>query len=146
MTSSQPLSRDALKAQAKRLRKALEAEGNFVSHGESLELLAHQMGYRDWNTLSAKAGNRPDTPLAVGGRVRGRYLGQAFEADIIGLRSIAGGNGGWRVSLNLDEAVDTVKFDGFSNLRRRISGTVNKDGRSVERTSDGTPHLQLSLR
>ena len=146
MTSSQPLSRDALKAQAKRLRKALEAEGNFISHGEALELLAHQLGYRDWNTLSAKAGNRPDTPLAVGGRVSGRYLGQAFEADIIGLQRLAGGAGGWRVSLDLDEAVDVVKFDGFSNMRRRINGTVSRDGRSVAQTSDGTPHLQLSLR
>ncbi|RKR04027.1 glyoxalase superfamily protein [Maricaulis maris] len=146
MTSSQPLSRDALKAQAKRLRKALEAEGNFVSHSEALELLARQMGYRDWNTLSAAAGNRPDTPLAVGGRVSGHYLGQAFQADIIGLQSIAGGAGGWRVSLALDEAVDVVKFDSFSAFRQRINGTIGRDGRSVAHTSDGTPHLQLSLR
>ncbi|MFY0636807.1 glyoxalase superfamily protein [Maricaulis maris] len=146
MTPTQPLSRDALKAQAKRLRKALEAEGNFISHGEALELLAHQMGHRDWNTLSAKAGNRPDTPLAVGGRVSGHYLGQRFDADIIGLQSVSSGSGGWRVSLDLDAAVDVVKFDGFSNMRRRINGTVGRDGRSVARTSDGTPHVQLSLR
>ncbi|WP_291843042.1 glyoxalase superfamily protein [Maricaulis sp.] len=146
MTPTQPLSRDALKAQARRLRKALEAEGNFISHSEALELLAHQLGYRDWNTLSAAAGNRPDTPLTVGGRVSGRYLGQAFQAEIIGLASIAGGTGGWRVSLALDEAVDVVKFDSFSAFRQRISGTVGRDGRSVAHTSDGTPHLQLSLR
>lgn len=146
MTPTQPLSRDALKAQARRLRKALEAEGNFISHSEALELLAHQMGYRDWNTLSAAAGNRPDTPLAVGGRVSGRYLGQAFEADILSLTAIAGGTGGWRVTLDLDEAVDVVTFDSFSAFRRRINATIGRNGRSPARTSDGRPHLELALR
>lgn len=145
-TATHPLSRDALKAQAKRLRKALEAEGNFISHGEALELLASQMGYRDWNTLSAAIGNRPSAPLAVGGRVSGHYLGQAFEADIVGLHALAGGEGGWRISLALDEAVDVVRFDSFSSFRRRINGTVGRNGRSAAHTSDGTPHLSLSLR
>lgn len=146
MTPTQPLSRDALKAQARRLRKALEAEGNFVSHSEALELLSRQMGYRDWNTLSAAAGNRPDTPLAVGGRVSGHYLGQAFDAEILGLTAITCGAGGWRVTLNLDEAVDVVSFDSFSAFRRRISATIGRNGRSPARTSNGRPHLELALR
>jgi len=48
MTPTQSLpSLDALKAQAKRLRSALAEEGDFIKHGEALELVARQFGYRD---------------------------------------------------------------------------------------------------
>ena len=69
-----------LKAQAKRLRERLRAMGVHLSHSETLEMLAHQYGLRDWNTLSAQAGNR--VHLRVGDRVKGRYLGQPFTAEI----------------------------------------------------------------
>jgi hypothetical protein len=49
------------------------------------------------------------------------------------------------VRLDLDHPVDVVTFDSFSNLRKRIRGTVGPDGRSKEITSDGTPHLVLDL-
>ena len=41
------------KAMARRLRAELVARGLDVSHSEALELVAHQLGARDWNTLSA---------------------------------------------------------------------------------------------
>ena len=50
---------DVLKQQAKRLRAGLAEDGDFISHSESLELVAKQYGLRDWNTLFAAAGNRP---------------------------------------------------------------------------------------
>ena len=41
------------KAMARRLREELADRGVEVSHSEALELVAHQHGARDWNTLAA---------------------------------------------------------------------------------------------
>lgn len=144
MTVSPLPALDALKAQARRLRKSLEAEGNFISHSEALELVARQYGHRDWNTLHAAAGNRRPEPLAVGSKVSGRYLGQAFTARIIGLTRLNDG-ARYRVTLDLDEPVDVVTFESFSAWRRRVNGTIGRDGTSAAKTSDGQPHLVLSL-
>ena len=48
---------DALKAQAKALRHSLADTGHAITHAQSLELLATQLGHRDGNTLHALAGN-----------------------------------------------------------------------------------------
>lgn len=132
-----------LKDQARRLRQALAQQGSEITHSKSLELLARQFGVRDWNTLVAQAGNglSPQLPQ-VGDTVRGRYMGHPFTGT---LKSLAGvsGKGTWRVTIHLDEPVDVVSFDSFSALRRRISGTIGQNGRSVQRRSDGTPHLEL---
>ena len=135
---------DTLKAQAKNLRRALENEGNFISHSEALELVAHQHGYRDWNTAHAAAGNRPAPPLAIGQQVRGRYLGQPVRGEIIALQRIGDGHH-YRLTLDLDEAVDVVTFESFSAWRKRINATVDTKGRSEAKTSDGRPHLALAL-
>ena len=45
--------------------------------------------------------------------------------------------------LDLDDAVDVVRFDSFSNLRKRIRVEVGPDGHSKERTFDGTRHVEL---
>jgi hypothetical protein len=137
-------SRNAIKDQAKRLRGALEQEGNFVSHSEALEILAQQHGCRDWNTLSAALGNRPVEPLVLGQTVQGRYLGQTFHAEVIGI-SRPGNGSRHRVTLNLEQAVDVVKFDSFSAFRKRISGTIGPDGKTLERTSNGHPQLEIEL-
>ena len=134
----------ALKAQAKRLRQTLTAEGNFITHSEALELIASQYGCRDWNTLHAAAGNRPQTPLAVGAKVTGHYLGQPFTAEVKSLTRLNDG-ARYRITLDLDEAVDVVTFPSFSAWRKRVNGTVGSDGRSLSRTSDGRPHLELTL-
>jgi len=134
---------EAAKAQAKILRTRLAAEGLSVGHGKSLELIAHQYGYRDWNTLHAAIGNRPVVPWRVGGQVRGHYLGQAFEAEILSVEKQ--GDGWFRLTLDLDEAVDVVTFDSFSNFRKRVSGVVGPGGLSREKTSDGRPLLQVEL-
>ena len=138
---------EALKAQARRLRDGLSDAGTPVSHSRSLELLAAQHGYRDWNTLRAAADRpRPNRPLprfAVGDRVRGDYLGQAFTGEILALRQIDGGrlHG---VTLKFDEPVDVVRFDSFSSFRQRVSATIDGQGISPQRTSDGAPHLRLA--
>ncbi len=44
---------DEAKAMAKRLRSALASNTIEVTHGASLELVAAQLGHRDWNTAAA---------------------------------------------------------------------------------------------
>lgn len=129
---------EAYKAQARRLRDDLHAAGTPISHSRALELVAHQHGVRDWNTLVAKAGNR--LHFSVGDRVRGEYLGQPFTAEIRGL-SVLGDGGHRRITLHFDQPVDVVRFDSFSALRQRVSGEIGWDGRSSRRTSDGQPQL-----
>ena len=63
---------DALKDQARRLRKRFADDGQAIGHARALELIAAQYGFRDWNTLHAKVGNRPPfNPWMLGARVRG---------------------------------------------------------------------------
>mgnify|MGYP000274206075 CR=1 FL=1 len=146
MTHPTPLpSLAELKAKARRLRTALAEDGDFIKHGESLELVARQFGYRDWNTLHAAAGNRHPLPLAVGGTVGGHYLGQPFRARIVSLQPLGGDENYMRIALELDEPVDVVTFESFSAYRRRIQATIRRNGETVTRTSDGQPHLQLDL-
>ncbi|MEM6659450.1 MAG: glyoxalase superfamily protein [Pseudomonadota bacterium] len=127
-----------LKAQAKRLRDRLRRADITLSHSEALELVAHQHGTKDWNTLRAMAGNRP--PLGVGDRVKGRYLGQPFTAVIRGL-TVLGDRGHRRVTLQFDSPVDVVRFDSFSAFRQRVTGEIGWNGRSTRHTSDGEPQL-----
>ncbi len=127
-----------LKAQAKRLRERLRSADVILSHSEALELVAHQQGAKDWNTLRAMAGNR--LHLRVGDRVKGRYLGQPFNAVIRGL-TMLGDGGHRRVTLQFDAPVDVVRFDSFSAFRQRVTGEIGWDGRSTRHTSDGEPQL-----
>ncbi|OOY30954.1 glyoxalase superfamily protein [Thioclava sp. F36-6] len=132
---------DTVKMQAKALRQALQAQGMTVSHAQALELVARQHGARDWNTLHARLSQRNAPPeLALGDRVTGHYLGQAFSGKIVALSGPAAHR---RVEIALDKPIDTVRFDSFSNWRSRIRGTLREDGCSHSRTSDGTPHLTL---
>ena len=44
---------DDAKSMARRLRAAMEARGLAATHSDTLELVAAQLGFRDWNTTSA---------------------------------------------------------------------------------------------
>ena len=127
-----------LKAQAKRLRERLRSEEVQISHGKALELVAHQHGVKDWNTLHALSGNRMH--LQVGDRVEGKYLGQPFTAEIRGM-TVLGDGERRRLTLHFDTPVDVVRFDSFSSFRQRVTGEIGWDGRSTRRTSDGEPQL-----
>ncbi|WP_026616169.1 glyoxalase superfamily protein [Ensifer aridi] len=119
---------DVLKDQAKRLRSRLASEGEEISHSKSLELIAAQYGFRDWDTLHAAASNRPPfNPWMLGSRVTGHYLGQAFEAEILSAQAL-GATGRYRLTFRFDEPVDVVTFESVS---------------AFERTSNGRPHLEL---
>ena len=131
----------AAKAQAKALRASLEAQGTSVSHAQSLELVAHQHGARDWNTLSARLGNAP-AELALNDAVRGQYLGQTFTGRIVSLARMGTQT---QVAIQLTVPVDVVTSPHFSNLRHHIRAVIGPDGRSQQCTSDGVPHLVLDM-
>ena len=135
---------DALKASAKALRRELEARGAPVSHAQALEIVARQNGFRDWNTAHAAAGNRPPAPFALGQKVAGRYLGRPCAGEVIAVREIAGGER-YALTIQFEAPVNVSAFDSFEVLRTRIHTTVDRRGRSAEKTSDGRPHVELSL-
>ncbi|MBL3609650.1 glyoxalase superfamily protein [Rhodovulum sulfidophilum] len=132
-----------VKTQAKALRQALQAQGTAISHAQALELIARQYGARDWNTLHARLGQRnAPAELALGTKVTGHYLGQTYSGVIVAL---SGPSGNRHVEIALDQPIDTVRFDSFSNWRHRIRGTIGEDGRSSRKTSDGSPHLTVII-
>lgn len=67
--------RDA-KLMAKTLREALASRQVDLSHSETLEIVARQFGYADWNTASASFGEYRDGP----GPARANPSGVSFEA------------------------------------------------------------------
>ena len=146
MNRSTPLpSLATFKDHARRLRARLEADGRPIGYSQSLELQAHQHGFKDWNTLHAAIGNRPpQSPLILGDRVRGTYLGQSFAGEVIGLQRRTASDR-FAVTLLFDEPVDVVKFDSFSAFRHRVRCVIDRHGKTTEKTSDGQPHLQLEI-
>jgi hypothetical protein len=142
MTNDLPTTTQA-KDQARRLRQELAATGTAISHAQALERTARRYGYRDWNAFHAAIAGRPPEGWTPGGRVSGHYLAQPFAATVISAEQL---RPGWfRLVLNLDEAVDVVRFDSFSNFRKQIRVVVGPDGHSKERTSDREPHVRLTL-
>ena len=134
---------DAARAQAKALRATLAAEGREITHSAALELIAKSHGLRDWNTLHAAIGNTPPPPVTLGQIVEGRYLGQPFTAEIIGITQLSEGR--YEITLDLAEPVDVVTFDSFSAFRQRVTATIDAKGVSPRHTSNGRPHLVLDL-
>ncbi|TCU36466.1 glyoxalase superfamily protein [Rhizobium azibense] len=137
---------DELKAQAKRLRQAIETRGTAISHSAALELVARQLGVRDWNTLSALA-TKPNadrvSALCVGSQVRGRYLNQPFVGKVLALAETGGGF--HKITIHFNEPVDVVTFESFSAFRQRINAQIDTNGISPRKTSNGQPHLILDI-
>ncbi len=126
---------------AKELRVQLASQGEIISHAAALERIAKRYGFRDWNAFHASLRAAGTMPWPQGSAVTGIYLGQRFSGVI---QSIREDLPGWhRLDIKLDEAVDVVKFESFSNMRHRINATVGPKGHSEKRTSDGVPHLQM---
>ncbi len=131
-----------LKTQASRLRASMAKDGDLISHSEALEYLAHQFGFRNWNTLSAAAPEAASFEnLQLESRVSGRYLGHAFAGKIIGVSKL--GTDKIRITLDFDKPVDVVTSKAFSSFRRRVSATIDHAGKTTEKTSDQQPQLVL---
>ena len=97
------------RVQAKARARQIKAESEgALSLAAALESVAKEMGFRDWNTASARLSNAPDTSWQVGERVRGHYLKQAFSGRIHGVRELQAGSG-YEVTIHFDAAVDVVE-------------------------------------
>ena len=134
-------SRDALKAQAKRLRAGLNAAGTSCTHAQALEAIAHQWGARDWNTLCARATDAPQPGYHPGQKISGRYLGQPFVGRIKAAARV--GSAQYRLTLRFDQQIDVVRSALFSSWRQQVTCVVDVTGRSLRKTSDGVPHVVL---
>ena len=130
------------KAYARLLRAQSAKEGTAISHSAALERVAKACGFANWNQQSARLSNDPSA-IQVGDRVEGFYLKQPFTGTVRALRDLGYGDA-YQVSVDLDQPVDVVMFDSFSNFRQRINATISKDGISVQKTSDGVPHLVVA--
>lgn len=135
---------DRLKAQAKRLRKELSLQGTEITHSQSLEMLAVQFGFKDWNTLHAASQNQPImAPFNVGQHVEGQYLKQSFTGRILAVQELSHSDS-YRVTFAFDQPVDVVQFESFSSMRQRVTTVLDKSGIAPAKLSDGTPQMVLS--
>lgn len=132
-----------LKAEARLLREERARAGTPLAHGAALEEIARRHGYRDWNTAHAALPERVASPVQVGQRVNGTYLGNAFTGLVIGVHLLADMQH-YQVTVKFDVPVDVVKSKLFSAFRQRVTATVDLRGISPARTSDGEPHMRLS--
>ena len=143
--TDRPATREQAKRRAMALREECAARGTPISQAKALERVAAELGYRDWNTASARLSNRPPRPLQVGDAVEGAYLKQSFTGRVLAVRALAGETA-FQVTLQFDRPVDVVSFDSFSSFRSRVNATVSEEGRSLSKTSDGQPHLIVTRR
>ena len=129
------------RVQAKARARQIKAESEgALSLAAALESVAKEMGFRDWNTASARLSNAPDTSWQVGERVRGHYLKRPFKGRIHGVRELQAGSG-YEVTIQFDDPVDVVDWESFSAHRQRVTAMVSPEGISWAKTSDGVPHL-----
>ena len=132
---------DELKSQAKRLREYLSTQNINLAYGAALEAIAKQHGYRDWNTLSATVKQNTKWPCA-GERVMGKYLGHSFRGTVL-KSELMSNSDNRRYTVMMDEPIDVVKSEHFSNYRQRISSTLNSDLESVDHK--GNPNKILII-
>lgn len=141
--SASHLTTSDLKAEAREYRAAQLDAGRAISHAQSLEMVARFHGFRDWNTASAVLPVTRGPAYAVSQRIAGTFLKQPFSGTIIGVASLGAGDI-FKLTIQFDEPVDVVTFDSFSAYRQRVSATVNRNGISPSRTSDGEPHMVIT--
>jgi hypothetical protein len=132
-----------LKAEARVWRAEQAEAGHPVTHSQALEMVARFHGFRDWNTASGVLPVTRGPSYAVGQRVQGTYLKQGYKGTIIGVNALGAGDM-FRLTVQFDEPVDVVAFDSFSAFRQRVVATVNREGVSPSRTSDGSPHMTIA--
>jgi hypothetical protein len=130
-----------LKSEAKALRHERALAGAPLGQGQALEEVAKKHGYRDWNTASATLPERVAIPVQVGQRVAGTYLSRPFTGLVMGMQLLADMRH-YEVTVKFDKPVNVSKFD-WPIERQRVRATVDINGVSPARTSDGEPHMRL---
>lgn len=128
------------KARARELKTKSDEQ---LSYSAALERVAREMGFRDWNTASARLSNEPEACWQIGERVSGAYLKRPFRGRVHAVRELHDG-AGYELTLHFDEPVDVVDWESFSGLRQRVTAFVSPEGRSWTKTSDGVPHLTVA--
>ena len=132
-----------LKSEARALREERAAAGTPIGHGQALEEIARQHGYRDWNTASAALPERVNIPVQVGQRVKGTYLSRPFVGLVVGMQLLADMQH-YEVTVKFDQPVNVSKFASMVHNRQRVRATIGLDGISMARTSDGEPHMRIA--
>ena len=132
------------RVQAKARARELKARSETgLTYASALEQVAHEMGFRDWNTAAARLSNEPEACWQIGERVSGAYLKRPFHGRVHAVRELHDG-AGYELTLHFDEPVDVVDWDSFSALRQRVTAYVSPEGVSWLKTSDGVPHLTVA--
>jgi hypothetical protein len=130
----------SLKAEARVLRDERVAIGTPLSHGAALEEVARRHGFRDWNTAAAALPERFVTPVQVGQRVKGTYMGKPFVGIVIGLQLTPPH---FQVTVKFVQPVNVSKFASMVHNRQRVVATIDLRGISLSHTSDGEPHMRI---
>jgi len=148
---------DIAKARAKRLRAYLAGAGFTLSHSQSLEAIAHEDGFRDWNTLSAhlrqaaeKTAEAPkpetienDCPFTLGSRAAGLYYNTPFAGQVRGIEMTAR-DGVWRITLQFDKRLTVTMGEHLGMARQRVRLTVDRLGRSGNLAGKADGHAQIA--
>jgi hypothetical protein len=133
----------SLKAEAKLLRAERAAAGTPITQGAALEAIARSHGYRDWNTAVAAVPVRVASPVQVGQRVKGTYLGRDFVGMVLGVQLLTD-MAHYEVTVKFDRPVDVSRSTLMGPiLRHRVRATVDLRGISMTATSDGEPHMRI---
>lgn len=137
------LSLQSAKAQAAEYRQNQQAKGQHLSHAQSLEAIAKQHGFRTWAALRVRLIDHAPNGWIPGATISGHYLGQRFLGT---LHQVTQASPGWyRLSIALDQPIDVVTFDSFSNHRSRLQAVVGDKGYTKEATSNGAPVMVVDL-
>lgn len=131
-----------LKSEAKVLREERARTGTPLGQGQALEEVARKHGYRDWNTASAVLPERIAIPVQVGQRVAGSYLSRPFTGLVLGVQVLSDMQH-YQVTVKFDVPVNVSKFVSMVHNRQRVTATIDANGISPARTSDGEPHMRL---
>jgi hypothetical protein len=123
------------KSAAKRLRTALKEKRIDLSHGECLDLVARQLGLKDWNVLAAELDRSPDPATAIevpagwllDGENTGSFVGgldpqQTYLGQPVFWLRNAKGEGGFATLMQV------VAGEHYGGRRVRFSGHLRADG------------------
>lgn len=127
------LTLENLKIQARRMRDHFAEKNIDISHSATLEVLAKQHGFKDWNVLSAILKRRLEKDIwpELDDRIKGIYLGHNFTGRVTKIQ-ITKQENSRRYTLLFDNPVDVVTSAHFSNSRRQINCFLDQSLKSVD--------------